>query len=134
MGASTGLVTRTDGATGKHGGPGRACSIARAVLVDVNRRLAGQELVVLDGARAGLAAHGALLVRPGAVRHDARGHRPVRSIRGERECHTFYPRGVFFASLGPDVPVEGSFAVARAASELARVLERNSPMKDTVRK
>ena len=86
MGASTGLVTRT-GATGKHGGPGRACSIALAVLVDVNRRLAGQELVVLDGARAGLAARGALPVRPGAVRHDAGGHCPVRSIRREREGH-----------------------------------------------
>ena len=72
MGPSTGLVTRTDGATGKHGGPGQACSIALAVLVEVYRRLAGQELVVLDGARAGLAAHGARLVRPGAIRHDAR--------------------------------------------------------------
>ena len=77
----------------------RACSIALAVLVDVNRRLAGQELVVLDGARAGLAAHGALLVRPGAVRHDARGHRPVRSIRGEREGHAVEDGAV--ASLGP---------------------------------
>ena len=81
MGALTGLATRTGRATGKHGGPGRACSIALVVLVEVPRNLAGQELVVLDGARAGLAAHGALLVRPGAVRHDARGHRPVRSIR-----------------------------------------------------
>ena len=106
MGLSTGLVAHTSGATGKHGGPGRACSIARAVLVDVNRRLAGQELVVLDGARAGLAAHGALLVRPGAICHDTSGHRPVRSIRGERECHALYPRGVIVASLGPDVPVE----------------------------
>ena len=89
-------------------GSGRACSIARAVLVDVPRRLVGQELVVLDGARAGLAAHGALLVRPGAVRHDARGHRPVRSIRGERECHAV--EDVAVASLGPDPPVEGRFA------------------------
>ena len=29
------------------------------------------------------------------------------------------------ASLGPDPPVEGRFTIARAASELARVLERN---------
>ena len=100
--------------------------------MDVPRRLAGQELVVLDGARAGLAAHGALLVRPGTGRRDARGPRPVRSTRGEREGHAV--EDVAVASLGPDPPVEGSFAVARAASELARVLERNSPMKDTVRK
>ena len=65
MGASTGLATRTGGATGKHGGPGRACSIALAVLVEVPRRLVGRELVVLDGARAGLAAHGAPL--PGGM-------------------------------------------------------------------
>ena len=57
MGIFDGTRNAHSGATGKHGGPGRACSIARAVLVDVPRRLVGQELVVLDGARAGLAAH-----------------------------------------------------------------------------
>ena len=52
---------------------GRACSIALAVLVEVPRRLVGRELVVLDGARAGLAAHGAPLPggMPVAIRHDA---------------------------------------------------------------
>ena len=73
MGALTGLATRTGRATGKHGGPGRACSIALVVLVEVPRNLAGQELVVLDGARAGLAAHGAPVRMPFAIRLDALG-------------------------------------------------------------